>query len=574
VGRREYIHEEPKPETIKTSFFVSQNQEIYEEVVDGTPRWVVYHYTKPNSKPMILPVESMEKNGVIYEVLSGDELTEGLISLPSGLGDYESEAKLVEEIQAFIHKWLDVSPEFEELSAYYVLLSWFYDPLYTVPYLRALGDTGTGKSRFLDVVGKLCYKPIKISGAVTPSPIYRLLKKWKGTLVIDEADFYKSDESHEIVKILNCGFERGTPVVRSNKDNPNDIETFYVFGPKVIATRRTYADKALEARCITEVMKETSRTDIPATLDQTFFKEQEKLRRKLLHYRLKSLGNWLGKLSENGGNNGKIEVNNVTNVTNVTFDLSGIEPRLKQLASSFFLAFRNNKEILTRFKNWLIKYQYELITERSNTPEGEIVNYLHERVFENEEKVTKVTLVTLHRGEQAEFFGNNIAFEHRGSSFLKITPKEIAEGVSEEFGSKVSPRGVGKYLKSLGLSTEVLKIEGKAQRVVKFTPETLRKLFKRYVPEYVVPEIRGGSPVTNVTNVTNVTKRNPHNALEALSKIAEEYDEMSVSVAMDRLQEMLGVSLEEVNKLLYEMERNGDVYQPKKGIIKIRRREL
>ena len=56
------------------------------------------------------------------------------------------------------------------------MLSWCYDVLNTVPYLRALGDYGTGKSRFEDIIGGLCYKPMFTNGAITPAVIYRVLR--------------------------------------------------------------------------------------------------------------------------------------------------------------------------------------------------------------------------------------------------------------------------------------------------------------------------------------------------------------------------------------------------------------
>ena len=31
------------------------------------------------------------------------------------------------------------------------------------PYLRALGDYGTGKTRFIQTVGVLCYRPMLVS---------------------------------------------------------------------------------------------------------------------------------------------------------------------------------------------------------------------------------------------------------------------------------------------------------------------------------------------------------------------------------------------------------------------------
>jgi len=97
----------------------------------------------------------------------------------------------------------------------YVLFSWVYDAFNELPYLRLRGDAGSGKTRFLLIVGSLCYKPIFASGASTVSPLFRILDSMRGTLIVDEGDFRFSDEKAELVKILNNGNGRGFPVLRS-----------------------------------------------------------------------------------------------------------------------------------------------------------------------------------------------------------------------------------------------------------------------------------------------------------------------------------------------------------------------
>jgi hypothetical protein len=64
-----------------------------------------------------------------------------------------------------------------------------YDAFNEFPYLRFRGDYGTGKSRALIVVGSLCYKAYFASGASTVAPIFHTLDLFRGTLILDEADF-------------------------------------------------------------------------------------------------------------------------------------------------------------------------------------------------------------------------------------------------------------------------------------------------------------------------------------------------------------------------------------------------
>jgi len=221
-------------------------------------------------------------------------LTHKVVLLPSAASEYESDEKLVEEVKEFIHRYVDLSPGFEEVAAHYVLLTWGYDVWNEVPYLRVRGDYGKGKSRFLLTVGSLCQKPIFASGASTVSPIFRLIDQIGGTLVVDEADFWASDERAEIVKILNNGNARGFPVLRSEVTPSKEFSprAFNIYGPKIVATRHRFEDAALESRCLTEVLgTRPLRPDVPISLPEVFNLEAEELRNKLLTYRFRRFGN-------------------------------------------------------------------------------------------------------------------------------------------------------------------------------------------------------------------------------------------------------------------------------------------
>lgn len=60
-------------------------------------------------------------------------LTNEVVLFPSEPLEYDSEAKLVEEIRAFIHRYVDVSPLFEQIASYYVLFTWVYDAFNELP---------------------------------------------------------------------------------------------------------------------------------------------------------------------------------------------------------------------------------------------------------------------------------------------------------------------------------------------------------------------------------------------------------------------------------------------------------
>lgn len=282
-----------------------------------------------------------------------------VVRLPSGIEHYESEVDLVTEIQEFIHKYLDISLIFETISAYYVLLTYLYDKLPNILYLRFIGDYGGGKSRALSVFSSICYKTMTTSGASSVSPIFRIIDAFKGTLILDEGDLSGSDTYNELVKILNSGYERDKPVLRSEQSGNSkayDVKAFDVYCPKVIATRFNFKDLALESRCLTEVMaKSKIRENIPLNLPDSFEDEALKIRNKLLCFRFKNYHN------------------NFSDYDN-SLDAS-IEPRLRQIAN-VMLSITKDDCAKAMIKEFMIKYNEQIVNDRSLEFEAKFVEIM------------------------------------------------------------------------------------------------------------------------------------------------------------------------------------------------------
>ncbi len=225
---------------------------------------------------------------------SNNLLRHNVVLLPGEPKEYHSKGKLIGALKAFIHRYVDLSSEFEEIAAHYVLLSWIYDTFKELPYLRFKGDYGSGKTRALLTIGSVCYKPIFASGASTVSPLFRMIDAIQGTLLIDEADFRFSDEQAEIIKILNNGNARGFPILRSEVNQRGEFNprAFEVYGPKIVASRKAFDDQALESRCITEELgTRRLRKDIPINVPDSLEQEAEKLRSQLLLFRFRNRSN-------------------------------------------------------------------------------------------------------------------------------------------------------------------------------------------------------------------------------------------------------------------------------------------
>lgn len=356
-------------------------------------------------------------------------LAHGVVLLPSEASNYDSEEELLGQVREFIHRYCDVSVEFEQISAHYVLFSWIYDAFNEVPYLRVRGDFGTGKSRYLLTVGSLCYKPIFASGASTVSPIFRILDAFRGTLVLDESDFRISDEKAEIVKILNNGNTRGFPVLRSEATPTKEYNprAFHVFGPKIIASRGSFSDRALESRCITEEMgRQPPRSEIPLNLPAEFPKEATQLRNKLLMFRFRNLHR--------------------SRDLRTIADRS-LEPRIAQIFSPL-LATIESEAVRESVLALARKYSGIIATERSMSVEAQLLQAIH------------------------DLWGNGSAIS------VKAITEKFAIRYGDEYRRPPTPRWIGSLLRSR-LSLVPAKSHGTF--VIPATEETkLNQLFERY----------------------------------------------------------------------------------------------
>ena len=275
------------------------------------------------------------------------------VLLPSHPVEYGLKEELLADIQAFLHRYVDLSPLFERIATHYVLLTWVHDAFNELPYLRLRGDYGTGKTRGLITIGSLCYKPFFASGASTTSPIFHTLNAFGGTLVLDEADMPFSDAKAELVKILNNGTVKGMPVLRSviNRHKEFNPYAFKVFGPKIIATREVFQDRALESRFLTEETgMRPMRSDISIHLPNSLKDEARELRNRLLHFRF-------------------CEFFRIK--TDPSALMEGVEPRLNQTALSL-LSLVDDPSLRREIQDALMGQNEDARSERRESVEGHV----------------------------------------------------------------------------------------------------------------------------------------------------------------------------------------------------------
>lgn len=280
-------------------------------------------------------------------------IASGCVRLPSGVGEFSEVGDLIEAIHAFLRRYVALSPVFEEIAAYYVLLSWVHDAFNELPYLRFRGEYGTGKTRALLAVGSLCYRPFFASGASTVSPIFHILDASGWTLILDEADFRFSDATVELTKILNNGNAKGMPVLRTmtNRHRELNPQAFRVYGPKLVAMRESFADRALESRFLTENTGRPMPVHVPIHTPDSLTLEATELRNRLLAWRFHA----------------RFRVG-----PDVNRLIDGVEPRINQTALAL-LSLIDDADVRRRIEAELASIDAALKQERSASQETKML---------------------------------------------------------------------------------------------------------------------------------------------------------------------------------------------------------
>jgi hypothetical protein len=194
--------------------------------------------------------------------------------------------QLRRDVLAFINRYVELPGDAPYLAATYAELSWLFDAFDEVPYLGfKTSDIGRGKSRALETVGALCYRPILAGGGSTAAATLRLLHHFGGTLCADEYDGRDTELTAELTKIINQGFQRNRPLVRCEGDDKVPTP-FRCYSPKIFSMRKGFGDDATQSRLITIHMRARTRENIPISLPrETFDREALALRNRMLAYR-------------------------------------------------------------------------------------------------------------------------------------------------------------------------------------------------------------------------------------------------------------------------------------------------
>ena len=114
-----------------------------------------------------------------------------------------------------------------DVAALWVIHTYLLDCFMVSPRLAIRSPMKRcGKTTLLDVLARLVWRPLPTAN-VTPAAVFRVVEKYRPTLLVDEADTFLR-EHDELRGVINSGHRKGGSVLRTVGDNhePRQFSTY------------------------------------------------------------------------------------------------------------------------------------------------------------------------------------------------------------------------------------------------------------------------------------------------------------------------------------------------------------
>jgi hypothetical protein len=446
-------HAHSPQETIVATFAELDDGRVIEQITEN--RFAVY--TAANDSFTYETSLTDAENGKTYVCDESDVFTNNELYLATELTEYGTEIELDKDIEAYLHKHVDLTPRSQTLCAKYARMTYITDKLKELPYLRGIGQSGNGKTRMCHTVGLASYRPI-FSVNPTRAVLYRLIEAYKPTMILDEANFDESDDTAAMIQVLNCGFQRITSKIQrceANAFGKQDVKFFDCFGAKIICSLEKMRSQAYESRGIEIKMFVTNRNDIDFCLSQELLDDAQIIRNKLTLWRLRNLRN-------------DFETGRKTAQKELREKSKSKIPRSIQVATQLY-ALITDADSKQDFVEMLSERNATDAAQKQTTLDGEIISIIHDLLFETDAdgKILKEKTKAI-----------------CGKPVEVLTVKAILEKLNEDLADKEKHKReyIGKQIsQKLNLATKIIwHGENRAKAAIVFDVVMLENLFKNY----------------------------------------------------------------------------------------------
>jgi hypothetical protein len=369
-----------------------------------------------------------------------------------------------------------------------------------LPLIQAVGPSETGKKRFLTIMRFLYYRSIYALKTTKVPSLFRLMEKWKGTLVLDEADLDDSTLSAEFVQFVNSRAD-GVPITRySAEDDVN--KWFYSFGYTILAMRKSFMDDGAQSRCLKYVSEGTNTpSDYNLIPPKEWVERGEKIRQKLMMFRLRALLR--------------------PHKFPTQLIIEGVSSFRVREAVLMLYALEDVDPTITKDIPRILKLlQKQTIEERSGSLEGLILNIVYN--WMDDEEVVVAKRGTDWYAEKTRVSTRSQRDEENGEG--KTWMELLTLGtIVKVLNDSMSASEIARYWRGLGQNVlSQLKTGGKRIRGVLLIkdPKRLQKEFRKYVVDAEDFSVKFGTVVQASLDGANEGESAPEAATEVVPPAA------------------------------------------------------
>jgi hypothetical protein len=164
-------------------------------------------------------------------------------------------ADVLDDAELFVRRFVVVDESQATAIVLWIAHTWAIEAARVTPYLFVTSaELESGKTRLLEVVADLVRAPLSTMN-ISDAALFRTIHTRTPTLLFDEVDSIFNPRArerghrNELASLLNAGYRRGQQVFRMGGGNNTTLESFDVFGAKVLAGLGDLPP-TLQSRCI------------------------------------------------------------------------------------------------------------------------------------------------------------------------------------------------------------------------------------------------------------------------------------------------------------------------------------
>lgn len=173
--------------------------------------------------------------------------------------------ELFNKIREEFKFYLDLpEDEWYDYLTLWTIGTYFYSFFSAYPMVYLYGLKNTGKTKIMTIASHLAFNGSMFIG-ITPATLFRIVQANKPSLFLDEIEKLldkKREGSVDIEAMLNSGYKKGSKVPRCEKqDGKQVVKEYDVYCPKMFAHVKGKVSRTLISRCIRIIMQRTKPND-------------------------------------------------------------------------------------------------------------------------------------------------------------------------------------------------------------------------------------------------------------------------------------------------------------------------